>query len=96
VALGIPGLVAYLLVLVAGFGRTYGLASLRRDRLSLGALGILSITFLHWLNGAQYAIAPLPWLVLGWVDVCWRKEHQRPQAFNRMAASENGSGALSR
>lgn len=68
VALGLPGLAAYLVALVEGFRRAYRLASRRRDALSLAALGILSVTFLQWLNGAQYAVAPLVWLALGWVD----------------------------
>ncbi len=68
VALGVPGVIAYLVVLVAGFGRAYGLARRRGDGLSLLALGILGLMLLQWLNGGLYAVAFLPWLVLGWVD----------------------------
>ena len=68
VALGIPGLVAYLLIVVLGFRKAYELARRRRDALSLAVLGALAVTALQWLNGGHYAVAVLPWLVLGWVD----------------------------
>jgi hypothetical protein len=68
VALGLPGLIAYLVVLVAGLRRAYSLASGRHDGLALAALGVLAVTAGQWLNGGQYAVAVLPWLVLGWVD----------------------------
>jgi hypothetical protein len=68
VALGVPGLLAYLAVLILGFRRVYGVARRRRDALSLVALAILSVTVVQWLNGGQYAVALLPWLILGWSD----------------------------
>ena len=40
----------------------------RRDGLALAALGVVTLTALQWLNGGQYAVAVLPWLVLGWAD----------------------------
>jgi hypothetical protein len=68
VALGIPGLIAYLAVVGIGFFNAYSVASRRRDALAIAALGVLVITLLQWLNGGQYAVAFLVWLVLGWVD----------------------------
>jgi len=68
VAAGVPGLVAYLVLAVIAFMRTYGLARARRDALSLGALAVVTIVFLQWFNGGQYGIALLLWLTLGWVD----------------------------
>jgi hypothetical protein len=68
VAFGLPGLVAYGVVAIAGLAAAYRLASSRRDWLAVAALGVLVATFLQWLNGGQYAVAWLPWLVLGWVD----------------------------
>jgi hypothetical protein len=67
-AFGLPGLIAYLVILVAGLGGMYRMAVRRRDALSLVALGILVVTGLQWLNGGNYAVAFLPWLVLGWMD----------------------------
>jgi len=68
VAAGALGLVAYILTVFRGLPLAYRVAARRRDAVALAALGILSVTFLQWLNGAQYAVAPLPWLVLGWLD----------------------------
>jgi hypothetical protein len=68
VALGIPGLLAYLVVLFAGLFTVYRVASARREPLALLALGIVALTVLQWLNGGQYAVAFLPWLLLGWAD----------------------------
>jgi len=68
VALGLPGLAAYLVVFVVGVTRTYGIARQRRDGLALAALAVIAVTALQWLNGGQYAVAVLPWLVLGWAD----------------------------
>ena len=68
IALGLPGLAAFLAVLGIGFARTYRLATKRRDGLSLAALAIITVTVLQWLNGGQYSVAFLPWLLLGWVD----------------------------
>ena len=68
VALGLPGLLAYLVILVVGMTRVYGIATRRRDGLALAALGVVTLTALQWLNGGQYAVAVLPWLVLGWAD----------------------------
>ena len=67
-ALGFPGLIAYFAVVGGAFFKAYSLASRRRDALSLAALGVLTVTLLQWLNGGQYAVAFLVWLVLGWVD----------------------------
>jgi hypothetical protein len=68
VAWGIPGLVAYLVILIIGLWRGYRLAFLRRDWLATSALAILILTTSQWLNGGQYAVAFLPWLMLGWID----------------------------
>jgi len=68
VGLGIPGLIAYVAVVVLSFRLAMHQARDRRDLLSLAALGILLVTALQWLNGGAYAVAPLPWLVIGWLD----------------------------
>lgn len=68
VAMGAPGLLAYLLVFFAGLSRAYRVARRSRDPLALAVLGILVATLFQWLNGAQYSVALLPWLLLGWLD----------------------------
>lgn len=73
-ALGLPGLVLYALLVVLAVPRLYRHAAARRDLLSIAALGVVLVTALQWLNGGQYAVAYLPWLVLGWLDRP-REEH---------------------
>ena len=68
VALGLPGLLAYLTVFVLGFRLVYKAARARRDLLAVIGLGIVTVTLFQWLNGGSYAVAGLPWLVLGWSD----------------------------
>ena len=79
VAMGLPGLIAYLVVLLAGLLRVYRIALARRDGLALAALGVVTLTALQWLNGGQYAVAILPWLVLGWADRPDRHEPYSPE-----------------
>jgi hypothetical protein len=68
VAFGPLGVVVFLSVLVLGLVRAYRVATMTRAPLALAALGILIATGNQWLNGGMYAIAWLPWLVLGWLD----------------------------
>lgn len=65
---GVVGFVAYLVVLAIGMHAAYTRARRRRDPLSLAAVGCLTVMLLNWLSGGQYAVAFLPWLVLGWLD----------------------------
>jgi hypothetical protein len=74
VALGLPGVLAYGVLVVLAFHRSFRLASVRGDALSLGALGLLAVTFLQWFTGGHYAVALLVWLTLGWLD---RAAHSR-------------------
>ena len=80
VAAGLIGLVLYLLIVVYGIGGSYRLAQSSRTVPALAALGIVIVTFLQWLNGSEYAIAPLPWLFLGWVDAASSAARPRPPA----------------
>lgn len=89
-AIGIPGLVAYLIVLVLGLCRAYAVAHRRRDGLSAAALGILLVTLLQWLNGAHYAVATLPWLVLGWIDRVDEPTAEEARSLPRPAAAHEG------
>jgi hypothetical protein len=67
-AFGLPGLLAFVVIFVLGFRTVYRLASVRRDAIALAGLGIITVTALQWLNGGQYAVALLPWLMMGWAD----------------------------
>jgi hypothetical protein len=68
VAAGLPGLVLYLSLAGAGMVRAYKVATLRRSRLALCALGVLLAMAFQWVNGGQYSVAILPWFLLGWLD----------------------------
>lgn len=87
VGVGIPGLLLYVVLVVTAFIAAYSLARGRRDVLALAALGVVTVTFLQWMNGGQYAIAPLAWLLLGWIDSSWAVEKH-----NRLV-SDGGTGA---
>lgn len=68
VAFGLVGLIAYLVVAFSGLLAAYRVALRQPTWWALASLGLLVVTFLQWTNGGQYAVAWLPWLVLGWVD----------------------------
>ncbi|HSX23152.1 MAG TPA: hypothetical protein VLE97_10305 [Gaiellaceae bacterium] len=68
VALGLPGLLVYLFIVVVGLSQAYRFARTRGDRLAYLGLAIVTLTLLQWLNGGLYSVAFLPWLILGWVD----------------------------
>lgn len=68
VAAGVPGLVAYVVLVIMVMRRAYALVQRRRDILATAALGLLVVTFLHWFNGGQYAVCWLVWLTIGWID----------------------------
>jgi hypothetical protein len=73
IAMGLPALILYLLIVWQGFAGAYRLVVVTKSALAFAALGLLTVTFAQWLNGGQYAVAFLPWLVLGWVD---RRAHE--------------------
>ena len=66
--MGIPGLLVFVAIFGLGFARLYALAQREPGFLSLAGLGIITVTSLQWLNGGQYAVGILPWLVLGWAE----------------------------
>jgi hypothetical protein len=75
VALGLPGLLVYVVLVGAGFTKAYGAAVQRRDALALTALAVTALLVLQWLNGGQYSVALILWLVLGWVDRTVAERH---------------------
>lgn len=68
VALGLPGLLAYFFVAALGLATAFRRARDGRDLRALAALAVPVVMLLQWLNGGAYAVAPLPWLLLGWLD----------------------------
>jgi hypothetical protein len=78
VALGLPGLVLFIGLFASGFGAAYRLAR-SGDALAGVGVGILTVTALQWLNGGQYAVAFVPWLLLGWVDARQLEQAKEPE-----------------
>jgi hypothetical protein len=69
IAWGIPGLLVYAVIVLEVIRKGYRVAvRRRRDWVAPAALAIIILTSLQWLNGGQYAVAFLPWLLMGWLD----------------------------
>jgi hypothetical protein len=68
VALGLPGLILYVGILILAMQTAYRLAVRRRDPIGLFVIGILAATFLQWFNGDLYSVCWLIWLFLGFAD----------------------------
>jgi len=95
VAAGVIGLILYLLIVVYGIGASYRLAQARRTVPALAALGIVLVTFLQWLNGSLYVIAPLAWLFLGWVDAESSATRASPPSAPPASSGRAGSPTVS-
>jgi len=67
-AMGVPGFLTYFALVLLGLRLAFRGARLRRDSLSLAVMGIVLVTLFQWLNGGNYSVAPLPWLLLGWQE----------------------------
>jgi hypothetical protein len=85
VALGLPGFISYVVIAALGLWTAYRVAVLRRCWWALAGLGVLVVTFLQWSNGGQYAVAWLPWLVLGWADRVAAREESATKAVQLIA-----------
>ncbi len=89
IAAGAVGLALYLLIAFYGVRASYRLARIRPSIPTIGALGIVVVTFLQWLGGGQYVIILIAWLMLGWVDGASTRE----SADGRVAGAPAGNGA---
>jgi hypothetical protein len=68
VAMGLPGLLLYSAIVFGAMGLCFRVARQERSYLALAVLGVALVTLLQWLNGGNYAVAPLVWMSLGWLD----------------------------
>jgi hypothetical protein len=68
VAFGLVGILLTGVMLLWGLGLAAARAWRRPDLVHLATFGVLIISFRFWWNGGHYALAPLLWLGLGWVD----------------------------
>jgi hypothetical protein len=67
-SLGVPGVIAYLVLLVRLVRRAVAVASARRDWLAAAALGVVVVSSLQWFNGGLYSAVTIAWLTFGWLD----------------------------
>lgn len=63
---GIVGGLLYVAIIVLLFRTVFARYVRHRDALSFAVAGLLVVTFGQWLNGGQYAVAPLFWFLAGW------------------------------
>jgi len=68
ISLGLIGGLLYLGIIVLMFRTVFARYVRHRDALSLAVAGLLVVTFGQWLNGGQYAVAPLLWFLAGWAS----------------------------
>ncbi len=66
--LGIVGGLLYLAIIVLLFRRVFARYVRHRDELSFAVAGLLVASFGQWLNGGEYAAAPLLWFFAGWAS----------------------------
>jgi hypothetical protein len=77
VAGGVPGFVAYVILAILALRLAVSRARESRSAIALASVGIVFVTLFEWLNGGQYAVAFLPWLVLGYLDQPEATHHTR-------------------
>ncbi len=68
VNLGIVGGVLYAGIVLLTLKHALSLALRRGGPLFIAAAGMLIVTITQWLNPGFYAVAPLVWFTIGWID----------------------------
>lgn len=84
VGLGMLGGLLVITIIISTFRRAFLLCVRQPSFVSLAAVGVLIVSFGQWLNGGQYAVAPLVWFVIGWIA---------RQSSNKPALSDPGPRA---
>jgi hypothetical protein len=77
-ALGPGGGILYSFIVLLTFWQASRLAFADKRLASLAAVALLVTCFGQWLNGGYYAVAPLVWFVVGWINQEWL-EHRASQ-----------------
>lgn len=91
VAMGLPGLIAYIGVAALALRLLWRLIRARRDPLAVLVVAVTVTLALEWLNGNQYAVALLPWLALGWADTAVTGDPSAIDGSLRLWESGDGS-----
>jgi len=71
--LGIPGGVAYHVLVFIFIAKAFSFWSQNRNLIALVILGFMGITFFGWLSGGKYAITPIFWFCLGALDRFYKR-----------------------
>jgi hypothetical protein len=66
IGLGLPGALLFLTIVCAALWKVVSAYRRHHDVSALCVPAVLFVTFLQWLNGGQYAVAPLIWFCIGW------------------------------
>lgn len=91
VALGLPGLLVYGFVVSLGLATAFRRARVRPDPRTLAVLAVALTMLFQWLSGGNYAVAPLPWLLLGWLDHLKGARPQRRRSRERRRQGHSGT-----
>ena len=73
VSLGLLGGFVFILIILISFRRLIALYLRDHNLAAACAIGVLIVTLGQWLNGGQYAVAPLVWLLIGWGNREWER-----------------------
>jgi hypothetical protein len=68
ISLGLGGGVLYSAIVLVSLRRAAGLYMATGDRVALAVTGMLIAGIGQWLNGQFYAVSPLIWLLIGWMN----------------------------
>jgi len=66
IGLGLPGALLFLAIVCTALWKVVSAYRRHRDVAAFCVPAILFVTALQWLNGGQYAVAPLIWFCIGW------------------------------
>jgi len=87
ISAGIPGAIAYAVVMCLTFGIAFRVWNRTRSLVALGTVGVLAANFGHWLQGGYYIESSLIWLAIGTLDQIERN-HARSLANARVPSDE--------
>ncbi len=68
ISTGLVGLLVYLIIIYLVLSTAVRHWTASRTVVSLAVLGLLALSFSGWLQGGRYAIYPILWLCIGWLD----------------------------
>jgi hypothetical protein len=95
VSLGPLGGILFLSLILVTFLRAGRLALSNLDVAAGAVVGVFIVTLGQWLNGNNYAVAPLVWVLVGWVNATWLQQRvlsTASKATEQAAAANRWTG----